>query len=532
MHKPSENLSAGLFSKTRMLFLGTLLSRISGMVRDLSMAAFFGASPFLGAFMTAFRFSNLLRRLLGEGALNNAFIPTYKEIEKNDPKSAKEYFGVFKGLFFLFLLFLVSGLELGAWVFRPYVGHEYEQIYDYTMILFPALLFLGQYALNSAYLACQHRFFVSGVAPFFFNVIWIAGAFYLKGKTSIEAMYALSWIVLLANAAQGFFTEYFVPSYFSFSQFLKQVKDFLSVHKVFLKRLSLVVVGVGASQINSALDPLFARYAALEAPCYLWYAIRVQQLPLALVGIALATVSFPMLSEASQENKEKAQEVLRLTLTKNILFLLPLSFFLPAVGYSGLNLLYGRGLFSPADVHETYVYLIAYGLGLFFSGINLCLVNLFFAHANYKVPSRISLLGVLLNLILNTLGVFYLNWGGMSVALATSLSAIFQSAILGYKIRKTLNYTHFFPFKLFIKLSLGFSLLLFVQAVALHVMGNSGLLSVVVEPYLLPRGVLGQLLAFSKDFLMWVGLIILGSYSLRIPEMRTFFSLLPGIKKT
>src|SRR5690348_7833028 len=156
----------------RHFFSGTLLSRISGMLRDISMAALFGDHPSVAAFMVAFRFSHFLRRLLGEGALQSIFIPHYEEVRLQDEKRASGFFFRLYMLLFLLLIaiVLVGESVLGLGVFDGEIARLFAW-------MFPSLIFICLYGLNISVLQCHNSFFSSSVAPFACNAIWIAAIY-------------------------------------------------------------------------------------------------------------------------------------------------------------------------------------------------------------------------------------------------------------------------------------------------------------------------------------------------------------------
>jgi len=194
-----------------------------------------------------------------------------------------------------------------------------------------------------------------------------------------------------------------------------------------LKPLVFSLIGVSASQVNSLLDALFARYACLEGPAYLWYAIRIQQLPLALFGIALSTALLPPLARTvSKENWEEFQNLLRFSLTRSFHFIFPCMIALFVLAAVGVNFLYGRGDFSQESTRQTVFCLWGYGLGLLPYVFVILLAPAFYAQKNFRLPMQAALLSVGLNVFLNALLVFGFHLGAMSVAISTSLTAWFN----------------------------------------------------------------------------------------------------------
>ncbi len=413
-------------------FSGTFISRLSGLGRDVSMAFYFGTHPAIAAFMVAYRFSHLFRRVLGEATLSSGFIPYFECLRKESPQEGARFF---RDVFFSLLLFLVGLILVMSsclWLVLQYgsLNSETQEIISLTILMVPGLLFICLYAISSALLQCEQKFFLPGVAPVLFNVAWIATVFLFRNAVPSIAVLALSWAVVI-----GFFLQWviLIPSMKSYIKTFLSWKDVLRFRffskevKSLLAPVLLGLIGVSATQVNSLLDVIFARYASLEGPAYLWYAIRIQQLPLALFGIALSSALLPPLARAvSKENWKEFQGLLRFSLTKSFHFIFPCTIALFVLAACGVNLLYGRGGFGQEATRETVFCLWGYGLGLLPCVFVLLLAPAFYAQKNFRLPMKAAVLSVILNIILNALFVFGFHLGAMSVAISTSISAWFN----------------------------------------------------------------------------------------------------------
>jgi putative peptidoglycan lipid II flippase len=175
------------------------------------------------------------------------------------------------------------------------------------------------------------------------------------------------------------------------------------------------------------MDSIFARFASLEGPAYLWYAIRIQQLPLALFGIALASALLPSLARsASKEDWREFQEVLRYSFVKSFHFIFPCVVALFVLAACGVNLLYGRGDFSLEATSQTVLCLWGYAVGLLPAVFVLLLAPAFYAQKNFRIPTQAAVLSMGVNIALNALFVFVFELGAVSIALSTSFSAWFN----------------------------------------------------------------------------------------------------------
>ncbi len=428
---------------SRRFFSGTLLSRLTGMFRDISMAYVFGTQPSIAAFMVAFRFAHLLRRLFGEGALQSAFIPEFEALRHQQEQRAFLFFRDLTLVLTLFLILLIGvcGAGLAGFLWWGDLHPDNQEIVSLTLLMLPSLLFICLFGLNASLLQCEKSYFIPSVAPVAFNGIWIAIVFSLRNMPAEQAMPWLSFGVVIACLCQWLLT---VPHTLKSLKNIRSSAIWSTFHRIspdlyqLGKPLALGILGVAASQINNAIDSLFARYAEPEGPAFLWYAIRVQQLPLALFGIAVAGAVLPPLSRALKAHQwEDYYHFLHDALYRTWIFMLPLTGALFVMGDTSIQLLYGRGDFSPQAVVQTTYCLWAYGIGLIPSALVLVLAPASYAQSNYVLPAIASFITMLLNLLLNTLFIMEFQWGAVSVALATSISAWINLGVLGWKLFRT-----------------------------------------------------------------------------------------------
>lgn len=424
----------------RHFFSGTFLSRVSGMLRDISMAALFGDHPSVAAFMVAFRFSHLLRRILGEGALQSILIPQYKALTLRQDKSASTLFFQLSALLTLGLVGLTVIVE---WVTHSSLlgslasgNHEITSLFS---LLFPSLIFITLYGLNTSILQCKDSFFLSSLAPLSCNLVWLLAIFALSTQPTPAAMSYLAAATTLGFAIQWLLT--FAPTWGSLKEGWHNWKGSLFSSSLELKTIGkatfLGLFGVTAVQINSFLDMIFARYADPKGPVYLWYAIRLEQLPLALIGFACVYSIIPSLAESIKSgNLSKTKELFSFGKRRIFLLVIPSVCALFSLGLGSVDLLFGRGHFMPHAVLETTYCLIAYTIGLLPSVLTLYYAAILYAHDDYKTPTIASMLSVALNIALNALFILIFHWGAISIALGTSLSALVNAMILRHQLGK------------------------------------------------------------------------------------------------
>ncbi len=322
-----QNETAVIQNASQNFFSGTLVSRILGLSRDILMAHFFGATASLAALMVAFRFSNLLRRLFGEGALHAAFVPLYETKRAQSTKGAALFFIQLSWVLFLFLFsitFLVLFSLLGFIKWAP-LGSSHE-VAKLSIIIFPSLFFICHAAFCSSYLQCHGVYFLPAFAPVQFNLFWIGGIFIATFLSPFDSMSTLAFFITLGLLAQW---ALLIPKVLSTlkneTQPFKNISFKCSKQSFsqILKPLSLGLLGTSATQINNALDSIFARIIDLKGPAYLWYALRLEQVPLALFGIALSGALLPSLSRLFFQNREDYKALLERGISKSLGLLLP-----------------------------------------------------------------------------------------------------------------------------------------------------------------------------------------------------------------
>lgn len=441
-HSPSSILDSNrsIMRSAARFFSGTMLSRITGMLRDISMAYAFGTQSAIAALLVAFRFAHLLRRLLGEGAMQTALIPHFEELRKESHQRAGRFFcdltttlSFFLTLIIVFVMALLWGGLQGQ-----YFSEGNAEIAWFTFLMMPSLFFICLFGINASLMQCEKSFFISSAAPVAFNLFWIIGIAVSAHLPVNEAMTVLSLFVVAACISQWAAT---LPKVYGI------LKTF-DVHTLWRgkaysadvirlgKPLALGIIGIGASQINNALDAIFARWADAEGPAILWYAIRLQQLPLALFGIAIASALLPPLARAGKNN-DNAQfsHFLEFATGRTIALMLPITIGLFLLGNACIQLVYGHGDFASASIVSTTQALWGYTIGLIPMALVLILAPAFYAKGNYRTPSTAAVGAMLLNILLNTL-LIAMGLGAASVAIATSISSWVNFFWLGYVLHR------------------------------------------------------------------------------------------------
>jgi len=419
-----------------------MISRVTGLIRDIAMASVFGVNGAVAAFLLAFRLSHFFRRIFGEGALNAAFTPAFEEIRSQEEGKAFRFFiGIFLclSLLLLILVFLLLGGLWALYVFGN-LSEDSRQVVFLTALMLPGLLFICLYGLNASLLQCEKSYFVPGAAPAGFNLCWITGILCLHHMPLQEAMAGMALFINLACVAQWAMT---IPSTW---KIVRRHLVFANMNfpiqglKKLLFSLSLAVLGVISTQVNSAVDPLFARYAELDGPALLWYAIRLQQLPLALFGIALSSAILPPLSRKMKEGDITGfLRFFRFGIRKTLFVMVPVTAAIFLMGREAISLIYRHGDFTWSDAGRTNSCLQGYALGLVPATLILIYAPAFYSRRQYHVPMRGAFLSLVSNLFFNTLFIMGFGWGVSSVAYATSVSAFMNLGYLMHQFQKSIG---------------------------------------------------------------------------------------------
>lgn len=423
-----------VFRSARTVSLFTLLSRILGLVRDVVSATILGTGMAFDAFVVAWTVPNLFRRLFGEGAFSAAFIPVYADyLKAGDRKdSAKFLNSVFSALLIVLLAIAaigaVGGALAGAFAGLP---EKWKATSELFPLLIPYVVPICLVAFAAAVLNSHGHFAVPAFAPALLNIFWIAalGAAYYVTKDLSTMVVILGAGILIAGFAQ-FAIQ--IPVLRAKGVRLRFSPDFSHPGVGSVRRIMApVVLGVAIIQINTLLDRVIAM-AFVEREggvSTLFYANRLVQFPLALVGIAVATAAFPTLSRLASGGEAKK---FALTLKESILGVLYIA--LPAaVGLAVLagpiiRLLFERGRFDATSTTRTSFVLVCYAATVAAASVYHVVTRAFYSLKDTRTPVMVGAAMVALNLALNLALVWPLKEAGL--ALATSISTTCNVVVL------------------------------------------------------------------------------------------------------
>lgn len=415
----------------------TLASRLLGFVRDVLLAAAVGAGPVADAFVVAFRLPNLFRRLFAEGAFNSAFIPLFgRAVEEEGDEGARRFAGEIGAA----LLFCLLALTALAQIFMPFVVWalapgfvEDPAKYDLTVLMsriaFPYLIFMSLLAFVGGILNTYQRFAAAAFAPVMLNVVMslVLGGVLLGGVTAdvtLGVILAIGvtvggvvqlLVVLIDLKRLGFRIPVYRPRYTR------------SARRLLVLGIPGVVAG-GVTQINIAVGQIIASMQE-GANALLYFADRLYQLPLGVIGIAIGVVLLPSLTRQLRAGETAAyQHSLNRALEFSLVLTLPAAVALAVIPHEIVSVLFQRVRFDAAAVDGTAAALTAFAFGLPAFVLNKVFSPGYFAREDTKTPMKFAIAGMVVNVVLSIALFPVLKHVG--IALATTLAGWVNTALL------------------------------------------------------------------------------------------------------
>jgi putative peptidoglycan lipid II flippase len=416
----------------------TAISRMLGFVRDMLTAAVLGAGPVADAFFVAFRLPNLFRSLFAEGAFNSAFVPLFTKNLQAEGQSAARRFAE-EALAVLLTALMVATIL--AEIFMPALvsliapgfrdnPEKFDLAVLLTRITFPYLLCMSLTALTAGLLNALGKFAAAAAAPILLNVILsiaMALAALLGLHHKPEAAMMIAWAVAIAGFAQLLFLTLAARRQGMDLSF-RVPRLTPGVRRLFV----LAVPGVmtaGITQINLFIGTMIASMSD-SAVSYLYYADRINQLPLGIVGIAIGVVLLPELtSKLNSGNRDAAMHSHNRSLEFALLLTLPAAVALAVVPGPIIQVLFERGAFSARDTQAVSMALAAFAVGLPASVLIRVFLPGFFAREDTRTPMKFAMAAAAVN-IAGSLSLFFV-LGHVGIAIATSLSAWTNALLLG-----------------------------------------------------------------------------------------------------
>ncbi|MFQ5984352.1 MAG: murein biosynthesis integral membrane protein MurJ [Alphaproteobacteria bacterium] len=419
----------------------TMVSRVLGFVRDILIAAFLGAGPVADAFFVAFRIPNLFRRLVAEGAFAAAFVPLFsRHLEREGQSAARafaeEALAVLLSTLLLFTILVEISMPWLMHVIAPGFGDEpdlFALAVRFTRRTFTYLLFMALVALLGGVLNSLYRFAAPAAAPILLNVVLIAALLGAAERGQTAVGHALAWGVAAAGAGQ-FLWLVVACRRAGVSLSLPRPHFTPDVRRLLRLMLPAAFAG-GVMQINLVIGTAIASLLPTGAISYLYYADRVYQLPLGVVGIAVGTALLPNLARKLRSGGPKsAMDTHARALEISLLLTLPAAAALMTIPSPIITVLFERGAFDAVASQATAAALIAFAFGLPAYVLVRVLSPGFFAREDTVTPLRIAVLAVVANVLLSL--ALFRPLGHVGIALATALSAWLNAALLWRILKK------------------------------------------------------------------------------------------------
>ncbi|MFN8543363.1 MAG: murein biosynthesis integral membrane protein MurJ [Candidatus Binatia bacterium] len=446
--------------------LAVAASRVLGVVREQVFAVCFGAGRELDAFITAFRIPNLLRDLFAEGALSAAFVTTFTQTFERDGEDAAWRLAsrVTNTLALVVSTICLIGIWLAPSIvvtiapgFRAIPG-KVELTTALTRVMFPFLLLVALAAIAMGILNTRNRFGVPAAASAFFNVgsivgglgvaAWLVPGFLGAALAALRSGGALpADPAVSARAITGMAVGTLVGGML---QLLVQVPSLVHVGfryrplldpfdpgvRQVLRLMGPATIGAAAVQVNVFVNNNFASYLGDGPVSWLNVAFRFMQLPIGLFGVAIGTVTLPLVSrQAARGDAVAFRATLRRSLELVALLCVPAAAFLALLGEPVIGLVYQHGRFGAADTHAAAAALAGYALGLAGYAAIKVLAPAFYALDDARVPMAVSLLSIVTNYAMNWTLVRALGFGHVGLAVSTSAVALANCLLLYVVLR-------------------------------------------------------------------------------------------------
>lgn len=413
----------------------TFFSRILGLIRDILLSRYLGVSIASDAFFVAFKIPNLFRKFFAEGSMQSAFIPLFSKILHENEEQAKVFssqvFTLFFVILFVFVVFLEVFTPQAILVLSPGFAKKGAEAFNLAVSLLrvniPYLFFISLVAFYSSILNSIGRFSVTAFVPALLNIAMIFGIYGLHEY--VNPAFAVSYGVVLGGVLQLLLV--FIACYWNNWLILFRITNLFPLNKFtlkFFRRLIPVVAGGGVYQLNIMIDILVASLLPMGAISYLFYADRLYQLPLAIIGIAIGSVVLPFISSKNHKDVNDVNNAKLKAILLGLGFSLPAMVGLIVFSYEIIKIIFLGGHFSLSSVHVVAYVLVIYAISLPINIVIKIILPFFYAEGNIRTPLYSTLVCLGINAIL----VFPLSlrFGVYGIAMATVFSSYVNFMIL------------------------------------------------------------------------------------------------------
>lgn len=413
----------------------TLLSRITGFARDTLIATFLGAGLASDAFFVAQRFPNLFRSLFAEGAFSAGFVPIFSQtLERDGKDKAKDFadqaFSVLTVILLLFCAAMMVAMPIVLYALAPgfaEIPGQMERTTELARVAFPYLLFVSLTSLQSGVLNSLGRFAVPAAAPVLANVTMIAALLIGVGAGGDRALF-LSWGIFATGVVQF---VWLLMDCRRVGVGFRLVRPRLTPEvKKLLARILPVAFGAGLYQVNIVINGTIASLIGVGAVSWIYYADRVNLLPVGIFGYAIGVALLPLLSRQIQAGQEDAAHASQnRAIEVSLLLTLPAAIGIGMLAEPITATLFEHGQFTARDREAVAQALLAFSLGIPAYVLNKALTPGFFARHDTRTPVKAAAVALVVNVAINL--ALMKSLGHVGIALGTSISAWVNAGVLG-----------------------------------------------------------------------------------------------------
>jgi putative peptidoglycan lipid II flippase len=446
---PQETIAANpprttrrLSVNTAIFAMGTGVSRVAGLAREIIAASFFGTTPAASAFTIASQVPNLMSNLFAQAALSAAFVPVFTDLLEQGRK--REAFKLASTLFWIILIALGAltalGIALAGVIMPLFTGSTFSATDNaitatLAQILFPVVLLLGLTGLLVGILQSYDEFSIPAIAPAIWNLVIVILLVGLRHSFHMEIYaYAAAWLV--ATVVQMAMVAWALRRIDFRLSFELDWRD-PRVKQVFVLMLP-VTIGLGIVNLDQLLNSVFGALVSTAAPRAIDQAFRIYMLPQGVFSVAVATVLFPTLSrQAARRSPKEMRATIGNGMRQINLLLIPAAAILLVLATPITRLVYQRGSFGPHSTHLVSIALFWFAFSLPFGGINLLLTRTCFALQRPWIPTKFAAINMVVDIIVSV--ALYKPFGIAGLVIGTAIANAVMTGLLYHRLREGFN---------------------------------------------------------------------------------------------
>jgi putative peptidoglycan lipid II flippase len=430
---------------TAIFSIGTGISRVVGLLREIVVASFFGTTPAYSAFTIAYQVPNFIANLFANAVLSAAFVPVFTDLLER--RQRRDAFRLAATLFWIMLIalsaitvifILAAGLVMPLFIGPKFDSATVALTVGLSQVLFPVVLLLGLMGLIVGILQSYEHFTVQAISPAVWNIVIIAllVALHPHFHGESQQIYALAIAILAATFVQFVMVLGALARIDFRLQFHIDWRD-PRIKQVFLLMLP-VTLGLGIVNLDQLINSAFGTLVTAEGPAAINSAFRVYMLPQGMFSVAVATVLFPTLSRlASRRDTAGMRRTVGNGMRQINLLLIPAAAFMLVLATPIVRLLFQRGAFDPRSTELVSIALFWFAFSLPFGGLNLLLTRTFFAVQRPWIPMRLAAINIVVDIVVSV--GLYKPLGIAGLVIGTLAANIVMTALQLHRLRIGLN---------------------------------------------------------------------------------------------